>query len=148
MTAIKIDRDLVRELAALLQETGLSELEYAQGDVRIRVARAGPAMVAPEAPAVAPGRGGAEPRPEPATEAAHPGAITSPMVGVAYVRPEPGAETFVKVGDRVVEGQTVLLIEAMKTFNPIRAPRAGTVARVLVSDGAPVEYGEVLMILE
>ena len=149
-----INSDLVRQLAALLDETGLTEIEYESGAVRLRVVRqpapvaAGPMiatapMGAPAAPmseALAPA--------EPAPDARHPGAVTSPMVGTAYTQPEPGAAEFVKPGDRVREGQTLLLIEAMKTFNEIRAPRAGTVSRIMVSNEQPVEYGDVLLILE
>jgi acetyl-CoA carboxylase biotin carboxyl carrier protein len=137
-------------LAAVLTETGLSEIEIAEKDSRIRVVRAvgpvvAPVAVAPIAPAAvaAPTQASAE-----AELAAHPGAVTSPMVGVAYLLPEPGSAPFVTIGQAVAAGQTLLLIEAMKTFNQIKAPKAGTVARVLVANGAPVEYGEVLMILE
>jgi acetyl-CoA carboxylase biotin carboxyl carrier protein len=152
MTRIPFDPDAIRMLAAVLTETGLSEIEIAEKDSRIRVVRAvGPAIapmtvaampLAPTAVA-APTQASAE-----AELAAHPGAVTSPMVGVAYLLPEPGAAPFVSVGQTVAAGQTLLLIEAMKTFNQIKAPKAGTVARVLVANGAPVEYGEVLMILE
>jgi acetyl-CoA carboxylase biotin carboxyl carrier protein len=149
MTRIAIDEEAIRRLAGLLEETGLAEIEIAEGESRIRVARAQAATVitAPAAPAAARPAAGAEPpRPEP--DAAHPGAVTSPMVGVAYLAPEPGAPPFVKVGDSVAQGQTLLLIEAMKTFNQIKAPKAGTVVRILVESGAPVEYGEVLMLIE
>jgi acetyl-CoA carboxylase biotin carboxyl carrier protein len=145
--AFKVDPDAVRELAALLEELGLSEIEIAKGDERLRVARtlAGGAVTvtaAPVAAATAPsgGRG--------AAAADHPGTVKSPMVGTVYLSPEPGAAAFVKAGDTVTEGQTLLLIEAMKTYNPVRAPRAGKVTRILVSDGMPVEYGEPLLILE
>jgi acetyl-CoA carboxylase biotin carboxyl carrier protein len=152
MTRIPFDPDAIRMLAAVLTETGLSEIEIAEKDSRIRVVRAvGPAVAPvtvaamPLAPAavIAPTQASAE-----AELDAHPGAVTSPMVGVAYLLPEPGAAAFVSVGQTVAAGQTLLLIEAMKTFNQIKAPKAGTVARVLVANGAPVEYGEVLMILE
>lgn len=148
------DLDLVRELAKILGETGLSEIEISQGERTIRVARqlapvnsfvsAGPApaMAATSAPAL---RTATEMA---AADASHPGAVTSPMVGAVYVAPEPGAPPFVKVGDTVSEGQTLLIIEAMKTMNPIRAPHAGKVSRILIENGAPVEYGEVLMIVE
>ena len=153
MSRIPFDPDAIRALAALLVETGLSEIELAERDSRIRVVRAAPVVVAapPAALALAaPHAANAVPAPaEPkADDAQHPGAVTSPMVGVVYLAPEPGAPVFVSVGQSVVAGQTLLLIEAMKTFNQIRAPRAGTVARILVSSGAPVEYGEALMILE
>lgn len=146
MTRIAIDEEAIRRLAGLLDETGLAEIEIAEGECRIRVARgqSAPAVAAP-----APPRPAAEPvRAEPVSDAAHPGAVTSPMVGVAYLGPEPGAPPFVKVGDTVAQGATLLLIEAMKTFNQIKAPRAGTVTRILVESGAPVEYGEPLVIIE
>lgn len=148
---IAIDEEAIRRLAVLLEETGLAEIEIAEGESRIRVARgqAAAPIAAPAAPAAPRPAAGAEPaRPELAADAAHPGAVTSPMVGVAYLAPEPGAPPFVKVGDTVAQGQTLLLIEAMKTFNQIKAPKAGTVVRILVESGAPVEYGEVLMLIE
>ena len=138
----ELDKDLIRDLAALLDETGLTEIEWTRGDRTVRVARQ-PAAAAAPAP-VEPAREEAAP----ADSASHAGAVLSPMVGTAYVAPEPGAAPFVEVGARISEGQTVLIVEAMKTMNPIPAPRSGTVRRILVSDGAPVEYGEVLMIVE
>ncbi len=146
MTTLKIDDDLVRQLAALLEETGLTEIEYAKGDARVRVARTATDGHPTQAQATATEEAEREPRLP--LEPEHPGAVISPMVGVAYVGPEPGAEPFAKVGDRVEEGQTLVLIEAMKTFNPERAPRSGRVSRFLVTDGSPVEYGEALVILE
>jgi len=154
MSRIPFDPDAIRALAALLAETGLSEIELAERDSRIRVVRAAPVVAAAPSsasvPAVPSLAANATPAPAAPTadDAQHPGAVTSPMVGVAYLAPEPGAAPFVGVGQTVAAGQTLLLIEAMKTFNQIRAPRAGTVARILVSSGAPVEYGEALMILE
>lgn len=142
------DKGLIRDLAALLDETGLTEIEWTRGDRTVRVARQ-PAAVAAAAPAAAPAP--AKPAREDAAAADpenHPGAVLSPMVGTAYAAPEPGAAPFVEVGAQVSEGQTVLIVEAMKTMNPIPAPRSGVVRRILVSDGAPVEYGEVLMIIE
>lgn len=142
------DKGLIRDLAALLDETGLTEIEWTRGDRTVRVARQ-PAAVAAAAPAAAPAA--AKPAREDAAAADpenHPGAVLSPMVGTAYAAPEPGAAPFVEVGVQVSEGQTVLIVEAMKTMNPIPAPRSGVVRRILVSDGAPVEYGEVLMIVE
>lgn len=144
---LTIDPDLIRRLADLLKETGLGEIEYAEGDRRVRVAMPGagtpavsPAPAAMAAPATPIG---------PATiEAPVAGAVTSPMVGTVYLSPEPNAPAFVKPGDKVREGQTVLIIEAMKVMNAIRAPRAGTVTRVLVANGAPVEYGEPLLVIE
>lgn len=145
-----IDGDLVRTLAGLLDETGLTEIEYDTGSIRIRVARSAPAGVPTYLHPAPAHHAPAAPLTAPAAEdhASHPGAVTSPMVGVVYMSPEPGAAAFVKVGDVVFEGQTLLLIEAMKTFNPIRAPRGGKVTRILVSDGSPVEFGEPLLIVE
>jgi acetyl-CoA carboxylase biotin carboxyl carrier protein len=146
MTRIPFDPDAIRALAAVLNETGLTEIEIAEKDSRIRVVRsAAPPLAAagPVAPPVAATQ--AAPAPD---EASHPGAVVSPMVGVAYLAPEPGAPPFVTVGQSVAAGQTLLLIEAMKTFNQIKAPKAGTVARILVANSTPVEYGEVLLILE
>jgi len=150
-----INSDLVRQLAALLDETGLTEIEYESGAVRLRVARQpapiAPAAAAPAAPVANATPAAAAPAPAaaaPAPDARHPGAVTSPMVGTVYTAAEPGTPEFVKPGDRVREGQTLLLIEAMKTFNEIRAPRAGTVSLILVKNEQPVEYGDVLLILE
>lgn len=152
MTRIPIDPDAIRALAAVLSETGLSEIEIAEKDSRIKVVRGGgggPAMattvVAAAPVAAAPVAAPVAAAPD---MASHPGAVVSPMVGVAYLLPEPGAAPFVTVGQAVTAGQTLLLIEAMKTFNQIKAHRAGTVSRILVSDGAPVEYAEVLMLIE
>ena len=151
MSQVPFDPAAIRQLAAILTETGLTEIEIAEKDSRIRVVRAlAPASVAPAtfaaapAPVAAPAMGA--PTSEPA--ATDPGAIPSPMVGVVYLSPEPGTAPFVTVGQTVAAGQTLLLIEAMKTFNQIKAPRAGTVTRILVSSGAQVEYGEPILILE
>lgn len=144
------DSELVRALAGLLDETNLTEIEYETGEVRIRVARQGAPAAMPHYVA-APAQPAAASAPAIATaedHAASPGAVPSPMVGVAYLAPEPGAADFVKVGDIVAEGQTLLLVEAMKTFNPIRAPKGGKIAKILVVDGHPVEFGEALMIIE
>ena len=148
MTRIPIDPDTIRALAAVLVETGLTEIEIADKDSRIRVVRGGFVATAmmPMAAAGAPVAAIAVPVVQ--DVAAHPGAVASPMVGVAYLSPEPGLPAFVTVGQQVTAGQTLLLIEAMKTFNQIKAPKAGTVARILVQTGAPVEYGEVLIVLE
>lgn len=155
MAKFDIDTEFVRKLAQLLQETGLGEIELADGDKRIRVARptvtlAAASAVAPTA-LVAPAAAGAA-----ATSAAgangdlgkHPGAVKSPMVGTAYLAPEPGKPNFVVVGDKVTAGQTLLIIEAMKTFNPIKAPKGGTVTQILIDNARPVEFGEPLMIVE
>ena len=152
MTSMPFDADAVRQLATILADTGLTEIEIEHKDGRIRVARA-PAPVAAipattvqvAAAPLASAPVASAPEPD---LAAHPGAILSPMVGVAYLAPEPGAAPFITPGQTVAAGQTLLLIEAMKTFNQIRAPRAGTVTRILVNPGAPVEYGEPLLILE
>ena len=148
MSESAIDTEAVRALADLLDETGLTEIEYESGDLRVRVARTAAGAVA--TPAVMPAPGAAPPAGAPASAPVdeHPGAITSPMVGVVYLAPEPGATNFVKVGDTVEEGATLLLIEAMKTFNPVRAPRAGRVTALLVGDSTPVEYGEPLVVIE
>jgi len=144
LTRIPIDPDAIRALAAVLTETGLSEIEIADKDSRIRVVRSGiAATVAVPASVAAPAE-----MPVTVDSASHPGAVTSPMVGVAYLSPEPGTPVFVTVGQQVTAGQTLMLIEAMKTFNQIKAPKSGTVAAIRVQNSAPVEYGEVLMILE
>jgi acetyl-CoA carboxylase biotin carboxyl carrier protein len=151
-----IDPELVRELANLVTETGLTEIEVEKGDLRIRVVRrlepvqvqvAGPTPVAAvAAPAPMPGPGTALDRSR--AGAAHPGAVLSPMVGTAYRRPSPDAKMFVEVGSRVENGEKLLLVEAMKTFNEIVAPRAGTVTAIFIEDGQPVEFGEPLLVIE
>ncbi|MBZ9935391.1 acetyl-CoA carboxylase biotin carboxyl carrier protein [Mesorhizobium sp. BR1-1-16] len=145
-----IDQELIRQLATLLTETDLTEIEVEHGDLRIRVARnlqAAPVayQVAPQAPQAA---AAAVVVPAETSLAGHPGTVPSPMVGTAYRSPEPGAKTFVEIGDTVREGQTLLIVEAMKTMNQIPAPRAGTVKAIMVTDGQPVEYGEPLLIIE
>ncbi|MBB4041946.1 acetyl-CoA carboxylase biotin carboxyl carrier protein [Microvirga flocculans] len=149
------DPDLVRELANLIADTNLSEIEVEKGDLRIRVARtlqaaavtvAAPAALAP-APVVAPPPSVSE-APAAAKAGPHPGAVLSPMVGTAYRKPSPDAKPFVEVGSKVQAGDKVLLVEAMKTFNEIVAPRAGTVTAIYVEDGTPVEYGEPLLVIE
>ncbi len=143
-----VDQDLIRQLAELLNETGLTEIEIEQNNMRVRIARTITiAAAAPAAPAAAP----AAPHPadeRPAEPASRAGTVNSPMVGTAYLAAEPGGRPFVDVGDQVKEGQTVMIIEAMKTMNQIPAPRAGTVKEVLVADAQPVEFGEPLMIIE
>jgi acetyl-CoA carboxylase biotin carboxyl carrier protein len=133
------DTELIRTLAALLTETGLTEIEYAVGDRRVRVARVPgapmPGLAAPTLPAVA---GSIE----------HPGAVKAPMVGTAYLAPQPGAPPFVRLGDNVTEGQPLLIIEAMKVMNQIHAHRPGRVAQIVVADAQPVEFGAVLMLIE
>jgi acetyl-CoA carboxylase biotin carboxyl carrier protein len=154
-TKSPIDPELVREMAQLINETDLTEIEVQKGDLRIRVARTitatvmapvaaapafAPAPVAAVAPAAAPADAKAA--------AAHPGTVNSPMVGTAYRRPSPEAKPFIEVGQEVKAGERVLLVEAMKTFNDIVAPRAGKVTAILVEDGQPVEYGEPLLVIE
>ena len=144
------DLDLVRRLADLLNNAGLSEIEYEIGDRRIRVSRTitqvtAPSLALPAMPVALPG---AATPVAIADESNHPGAVKSPMVGTAYLAPEPGKPAFVAVGDKVAAGQTLLIIEAMKTFNPIKAPKAGTITRVVVGNAQPVEFGQVLMIVE
>jgi acetyl-CoA carboxylase biotin carboxyl carrier protein len=156
-TKSPFDPDLVRDLAQLINETDLTEIEVQKGDLRIRVARTITAHVqapihhapapAPTAPAAA--ATAAAPAPTGKSAAAlHPGAVKSPMVGTAYRRPSPDAKAFVEIGSVVKEGEKILLVEAMKTFNEIVAPRAGTITAVLVEDGQPVEYGEPLVVIE
>jgi acetyl-CoA carboxylase biotin carboxyl carrier protein len=153
MAKFDLDTEFVRKLAQLLHETNLGEIELADGERRIRVAR--PTVTVAAAPAVAaatPAGPAAAPSAAPAAGAndlaKHPGAVTSPIVGTAYLAPEPGKPNFVAVGDKVMAGQTLLIIEAMKTFNPIKAPKAGTVVRILVENAQPVEFGEAMMIVE
>ena len=145
-----VDPDLVRKLAELLGETGLSEIEYQSAGRRIRVARqiggapvvsvAGPAgSAAPQTAAADAGDALAQRKGTP---------VLSPMVGTVYASPEPGAEPFIRVGDTITEGQTVMLIEAMKTYNPIRATKSGKVLQILVGDSTPVEFGEELLLVE
>jgi len=144
-----IDEDLIRTLAELLNETGLSEIEYGKDGLNIRVARS--VNVAAAAPAPAPVVMPAAPT-APVDNAddlaSHPGAVASPMVGVAYTSSDPDSPPFVKVGDQVSAGQTLLLVEAMKVFNPITAPKAGKVTRILIENGSPVEFGAPLIIIE
>ena len=138
------DAELIRSLAAVLTETGLTEIEYAIGDRRIRIARAptGPA------PASTPTMAAASPAAVPPTSAELAGAVKAPMVGTAYLAPQPGELPFVRLGDIVTEGQPLLIIEAMKVMNEIRAHRPGRIAQILVVDAQPVEYGAILMLIE
>ena len=148
----KINSELVRQLAKVLDETGLTEIEYELDGLRIRVARAaknaliGGALAS--VPAVPTTSDASAPSVAPNDPATHPGAVKAPMVGVAYLLPEPGAPPFVKIGDKVKTGQTVVLIEAMKTFNPVKATKSGKVTSIIVENGSPVEYGEPLVIIE
>jgi acetyl-CoA carboxylase biotin carboxyl carrier protein len=145
---LPIDSDLVRTLATLLDETGLTEIEYSVGDRRIRVARTAAAL-APTVAVAAPAPAEAPTAPASAVAPVdHPGAVKAPMVGTAYIAPQPDQPPFVKLGDRVEEGRVLLIIEAMKVMNQIRAPKGGRVAEILIADGTPVEYGQVLMVIE
>ncbi|MCB1529730.1 MAG: acetyl-CoA carboxylase biotin carboxyl carrier protein [Rhodospirillales bacterium] len=154
---MKIDSKAIRQLSELLEETGLTEIEVAEGDQMIRVNKGGMAL----APGIVAASSGtldmpsdpATPRaantqPPAATTSDHPGAVTSPMVGTAYTAPEPGAPVFVKKGDDISEGDTLLIIEAMKVMNPIKAHKSGTVTQILIESGQPVEFGDVLMVIE
>jgi len=151
------DAAAIRTLAGLLSETGLTEIEYAIGDHRIRVAREPVGSAAPVANGHAPSPP-VDVRPSAPVEshaatvlpsaADHPGAVTSPIVGIAYLAPQPGVPHFVRIGDTVTEGQTLLIIEAMKVMNQISAPRPGRVTRIFAEDGEPVEYGAALMLIE
>ena len=146
--ASPFDPELVRELANLLAETDLTEIEVEKGDLRIRVARslsaAAPAPVMVSTPAAPLASGAAEAE----AEGPHPGAVLSPMVGTAFRKPSPDSRAFVEVGSRVQAGDKLLLVEAMKTFNDIVAPRSGTVTAIFIEDGQPVEYGEPLLVIE
>lgn len=146
MSTKGVDKDLIRELADLLKETDLNEIEIETDNIKLRVARqaaqvvsvaSAPVAAAPAAAAAAP-----------AEAAAHPGAVPSPMVGTVYLATEPGATPFISVGAQVTQGQTILIIEAMKTMNQIPAPRSGTIKQIFVEDGQPVEFGEPLVIIE
>lgn len=152
MSQHDLEVELIRNLAGLLDETKLTEIEYQRDNVRVRVARtlppqtvhmsSGPAPVAAAvaaAPAAAAG---------PVDPASRPGAVPSPMVGTVYVAAQPGNPPFIKTGDKVTQGQTILIIEAMKVMNPMVAPKTGTVTDILVRDGQPVEYGEILLVIE
>jgi len=147
--AMQVDPELVRQLAVLLDDTNLTEIEIQDGERRIKVARnisvaAAPSYIAAApAPAAAPA---AAPAPEAAAD--HPGTVKSPMVGTVYLAPEPGAKQFASVGDKVSAGQTLVIVEAMKVMNPITAPRAGTIKAVLVENGQPVEYDQPLIVVE
>lgn len=154
---LQFDPATIRELAQILRESDLTEIELVDNDMRVKLVRqvtvAPMAMPVAAAPAAMPAAPAAAASPAPAAPAAdvdadHPGAVNSPMVGVAYLSPEPTSAPFVTIGSKVAQGQTLMLIEAMKTYNQIKAPRAGTVTRILVESGTPVEFGEPLMIVE
>ena len=147
-SGMNVDTALVRELAEMLGDTGLTEIEVEDGERKIRVARGGVAMAAAPAPVAAPAPSAAAPTPE--TSAADidtAGAVKSPMVGTVYLASEPGAANFVKPGDSVSEGQTLLIVEAMKVMNPITADKAGTVKSILVENAQPVEFDQPLVVI-
>jgi acetyl-CoA carboxylase biotin carboxyl carrier protein len=147
MAKIEIDDEVIRKLAALMSEAGLSEVEVQEGESRLRVSRAEAPVAAAATPVTthvtvtAPAAGET-------TDVPHPGTVNSPMVGTVYLSPEPGAAAFVKIGDKVRAGDTLLIIEAMKVMNPIKAATGGTVSRLLIDDGQPVEYGQPLLVVE
>ena len=148
---MNVDTKLVRELAELLAETGLTEIEVEDGDRKVRVARGGvaaaaPAASAPAPPAAAPAPAAA-PGESPAPADDHAGALKSPMVGTVYLSAEPGADPFVKVGDSVNQGDTLLIVEAMKVMNPITADKAGTIKAILVDNAQPVEFDQPLVVI-
>lgn len=153
---LQFDPATIRELAQILRDSDLTEIELVDNDMRVKLVRQ--VTVAPmampvaaahaPAPAVSVAASPAPAAPAADVDADHPGAVTSPMVGVAYLSPEPTSAPFVTIGSKVAQGQTLMLIEAMKTYNQIKAPRAGTVTRILVESGMPVEFGEPLMIVE
>ena len=148
-----IDQALIRDLANILNETDLTEIEVEQDDLRIRVSRAGTpqyvqAPIAAPVAAVSAAPAAAAAPAAPADARSNKNAVTAPMVGTAYLAPAPGARAFIEVGSTVKEGQTILIIEAMKTMNQIPAPRSGKITEILVSDASPVEYGEPLIVIE
>jgi acetyl-CoA carboxylase biotin carboxyl carrier protein len=142
------DPDLIRTLAELLAENGLTEIEYAVGDHLIRVSRRGSVGAKISAPIGTESPVPQHPNAAAGGSAEHPGAVTAPMVGIVYLAPQPGAPAFVRVGEMVEPGRPLLIIEAMKVMNEIRAPRAGHITQILVDDAQPVEYGMVLMLIE
>ena len=153
---MKIDSKAIKELAGLLDETGLNEIEVADGDKAIRVSKGGGTVIAAAGGATAPVSMPSDPTlPQQANTSApettaqsHPGAVTSPMVGTAYLAAEPGAPNFVNKGDQVQAGDTLVIIEAMKVMNPIKAEKGGTVTHIMAENGEPVEFGDVLMVIE
>jgi acetyl-CoA carboxylase biotin carboxyl carrier protein len=145
MAKLDINEEMVRKLAELLDETNLTEIEYSVGDQSIRVSRGGQPVMSTVTSAVPQAPAAAAPQ---TSDGPRPGAVTAPMPGVIYVAENPESPPLIKVGDTVAEGQTLMLIEAMKTFSQVRAPRAGRVVEILVSDRTPVEFGEELVILE
>ncbi|MDB5364231.1 MAG: accB [Rhodospirillales bacterium] len=147
MPKIEIDDDVIRKLADLMGETGLTEIEVAEGDRSIRVSKGGTAVAAAMTPATTTVTVNAAPIAV-ANLADHPGAVISPMVGTAYLQAEPGSPPYVSLGAKIRAGDTLLIIEAMKVMNPIKATSGGTVTQLLIDDGQPVEYGQVLLVVE
>ena|SRR5215472_14419037 len=143
-----VDHELIHELTQLLDETGLTEIEIEQDGRRVRVARGATGPAAPAAVRVEVAPQPAPEAPGPLDPSKHPGVVISPMVGTAYAAPEPGAKPFIDIGSKVKAGDTLLIVEAMKTMNQIPAPRGGTVVQILFEDGQPVEFGEPLVIIE
>lgn len=149
MGAMKIDNQAIKDLAELLTQTGLTEIEIADGDKSIRVTRSSIVQAFAPPALTAPANNSTTPALVPAASLdKHPGAIKSPMVGTVYLQPEPGSKPFAAKGDKVKIGDTLVIIEAMKVMNPIKAEKGGTVTQVIVDDGQPVEFGEVLMVIE
>jgi acetyl-CoA carboxylase biotin carboxyl carrier protein len=144
-----VDANAIRELAELLAETGLTEIEIEQGGMRLRVSRQASPVFSHSTQALAPAASAPAAQDTPAAKPAGPaaGAVPSPMVGTVYVSPEPGKPPFVKVGDTVKEGDTLMIVEAMKTMNPILAPRAGKITEICIKDAQPIEFGQTLLIL-
>jgi len=151
MSKIKLDEDLIRGLAALMDETGLTEIEVGEKGYTVRVSKGGGMTIAAAPAAAVPSVIGAEPPASagaPADTTNLAGAVNSPMVGTVYMAPEPGAPVFIRVGDTVEEGQTILIIEAMKTMNSVAATHSGTIKEILIDNEQPVEYGQPLVIIE
>jgi acetyl-CoA carboxylase biotin carboxyl carrier protein len=153
MAKLDIDKDVIRELAEIMNETGMGEIEVESGDKRLRVSRATSAPVPQPAiqaiaPAVVAAPVASDPMPASSDTGIHPGAIKSPMVGTIYLAAEPTAANFISIGDNVSQGQTLLIIEAMKTMNPIPAPKGGKVVEILVTNEEPVEFDQPLVIIE
>lgn len=151
MAKHSVDIELIEKLADLMEEKGLTELIVEEDDSKLRLSRGAVVAAAPVAAApapAAPAAVAAAPAAAPADAAKHPGAVTSPMVGTAYLAPQPGAANFISVGAKVAAGDTLLIIEAMKVMNQIPATKSGTVTEILIADGAPVEFGEALVIIE
>lgn len=148
MSKLDIDKDIIRDLAEIMNETGLGEIEVENGNHRLRVSRGSSNIVAAPIAVSAPVAAVVEAAPAAPEAQNHPGAVKSPMVGTAYLSPEPDAAVFINVGDTISQGQTLLIVEAMKTMNPIAAPKGGKIVEILVDDATPVEFGQPLVIIE